>query len=519
MVAIVAGAYFFKNEEPPVDRPAGAITLWYLDGTTLRPVDPAWTVSITGSIPASNSLNFDEFQNPLILDANISITSASFNWDWNRTDLFDIGNASVSKNFEVSKTASVSAFHLVDSSTGNNFVDCDADNQALGFDITTGRFFCGDDDSAAFDATAQDALTWSDGANASNLWTFDLSGTDPTLLFRSTGFTFTSNASVSTNFEAGGFASASQYFGSAFGATGDCNDSGEAIGWDSASGIFSCNASLQPLDSTLTAFAAYNTNGLLTQTAADTFTGRTITGTTNQITVTNGSGVSGDPTLSIPVLFVAPGAASISTNFEVTGYASMSQIFGGAASHSFAGSLEPDANGLHTIGTTAKKWAQAVVNVIRAAVKFVLPARTASNVNEAGALAVNTASSSLNFHDGTAERVIMDKQCFTYAFENPTTTENWGNKRFLDPFTITEVTVLASGSNAVGWNMIHGAFGAITTDLFTNDKSASSSTAPVYTSFADATLTDKEFLQLEIASASSKIENLDITVCGRYDAP
>lgn len=56
----------------------------------------------------------------------------------------------------------------------------------------------------------------------------------------------------------------------------------------------------QPLDSTLTALAAYNTNGILTQTATDTFVGRTITGTTNQVVVTNGTGVSGNPTLSLP---------------------------------------------------------------------------------------------------------------------------------------------------------------------------------------------------------------------------
>jgi hypothetical protein len=58
--------------------------------------------------------------------------------------------------------------------------------------------------------------------------------------------------------------------------------------------------SVQAYDATLTAFAAYNTNGILTQTAADTFTGRTITGTANQITVTNGDGVAGNPTVSIP---------------------------------------------------------------------------------------------------------------------------------------------------------------------------------------------------------------------------
>ncbi len=91
----------------------------------------------------------------------------------------------------------------------------------------------------------------------------------------------------------------------------------------------------QPLDSTLTSLAAYNTNGIIVQTAADTFTGRAVTGTASNVSVTNGDGIAGNPTIDlinagtagtygsasqVPVLTTdAKGRVTSVTNTAITG--------------------------------------------------------------------------------------------------------------------------------------------------------------------------------------------------------
>ena len=56
-------------------------------------------------------------------------------------------------------------------------------------------------------------------------------------------------------------------------------------------------ANKQPLDATLTALAGHNVNGILVQTAMDTFVGRTITAGAG-ITVTNGNGIAANPVIT-----------------------------------------------------------------------------------------------------------------------------------------------------------------------------------------------------------------------------
>ena len=449
---------------------------------------------------------------------------------------------------------------------------------------------CAADNSASFDATAQDALTWSDGANASNLWTFDLSGTDPTLNFISGGFDFTGFASVSTNFEADGYASASFYLGTSFTSVGDCNDSTEALRW-TTTGIFSCGSFTGGDGITIT---ADDIDFVSTELEALTWGAG---GNATNVWTHNLS--AGDPTWTWTT-----SGASLSLNFEAIGYASASAYLGTAfttvgdcnddgeaigwtttgvficntladadipdtisliggtigannisgtqtttgtltigdngdaividssvwdisslgvasfvavGSHSFGGSVEPVTDGLGSLGTTAKTWGQAVASLVQAFVKFILPARTASNINETGASAIDTASSSFNFHDGTAERILKDVSCFSVYIEDPTSTnDKWiGHKRFNDPFTITSVQSVASGSNAAGWNIYHGVPGTVTTTLFTTNRSASTSAYNTYTTFNDATLLDGEVLDVVITSVSATLQSFAPTICGR----
>lgn len=74
---------------------------------------------------------------------------------------------------------------------------------------------------------------------------------------------------------------------------------GELNGLDSdISDLADAVAGKQNGHAQLTALAALATNGLVARTAANTVAARTITGTANEITVANGNGVSGNPTLS-----------------------------------------------------------------------------------------------------------------------------------------------------------------------------------------------------------------------------
>lgn len=74
----------------------------------------------------------------------------------------------------------------------------------------------------------------------------------------------------------------------------------------------------QPLNSELTAFAASAQTGILVRTAANTYVGRTLTGTANLIAISNGNGVGANPVFNVGNLVVQTTATQTLTNKTIT---------------------------------------------------------------------------------------------------------------------------------------------------------------------------------------------------------
>lgn len=169
---------------------------------------------------------------------------------------------------------------------------------------------------------------------------------------------------------------------------------------------------LQPYDATLVAWAAYNTNGLVTQTDADTFTGRTIAGTANEITVTNGSGVAGNPTLSLPASLVLTGKTIAGGAFTPASVAAAGAVTGSNLSNTNTGdqtSVSGNA-GTATALQTSRNFSLSGGGITSATVGFdgtaavvlvpVVGAITPSSVASTGGITSSSASAGIGYATG-----------------------------------------------------------------------------------------------------------------------
>ena len=164
----------------------------------------------------------------------------------------------------------------------------------------------------------------------------------------------------------------------------------------------------QGLDSDLTALANNSGSGLWARTGSGTGSARTITGTANQVTVTNGDGVAGNPTLSLPQSIsttstpqftrIGIGQASDGTRaVSITGdsYTSGSVLVGTTTA---GRKLTVSGNGIQVVGTTGTSGALTAEGTTvslqadsAAATRFLIDAGVA---NAAGYVALNGGATS-----------------------------------------------------------------------------------------------------------------------------
>ncbi len=215
-------------------------------------------------------------------------------------------------------------------------------------------------------------------------------------------------------------------------------------------------AAYQPLDATLTALAAYNTNGLLTQTAADTFTGRTLTGTSNRISISNGNGVSGNPTVDIDAAYV--GQTSITTLGTIaTGTwagTTLAVNHGGTGGTSASITLFNNITGYSAAGATGTTTTNLVFSTSPTLTTPVLGVATATSIN---GLAITTSTGTLTIANGktlTANASITLAGTDSTTMTFPTTSATLARTDAANTFTGHQTIEGVTTTGATGTNLL-----------------------------------------------------------------
>lgn len=218
---------------------------------------------------------------------------------------------------------------------------------------------------------------------------------------------------------------------------------------------------VQAYDADLGAIAGLSSNGIIARTGAGTASVRTITGTSNEISVSNGDGVSGNPTLSLPTTIDLGGK----TSFEI-----------------------PNGAGGTTLDTT-------------------------------GEIGIDSTSKTLNFYDGANEVVLNPIQSKSVTILAPVAGDDFPLHRFDVAVTLTKVSYLClGGTNWIGQAVEMDANGGTATDVHSADITATAGTVNTSTTFSNASLDAGDYLGIETTSISGTPTSLTITVYYRENA-
>lgn len=143
-----------------------------------------------------------------------------------------------------------------------------------------------------------------------------------------------------------------------------------------------------------------------------------------------------------------------------------------------------------------------------------------TTVDATGEACVDTTSKTLNFYDGTAEKVLNPTRTVNFAIENPTASEDFGGVWIPSNYTISSVrcAVVGSSTPSVTWTLRHSTTdrSAAGTEAVTGGTTTTATTNSEITSFNDATGT-AGWLWLETTAESGTTNFILVTVILSYD--
>lgn len=138
-------------------------------------------------------------------------------------------------------------------------------------------------------------------------------------------------------------------------------------------------------------------------------------------------------------------------------------------------------------------------------------------VDAAGEVTIDSTSETLNFHDGTEEKVLSPRLSKAIKIEDPTVADDFVIFRFDDTsntstMVLEEVCYLAvGGTNWVGQLQERDANGGTPTDTQSADTTATSGTNNCNTTFSNNSLDNGDWLGVDTASVSGSVAEINIT--------
>jgi hypothetical protein len=140
------------------------------------------------------------------------------------------------------------------------------------------------------------------------------------------------------------------------------------------------DSNFQPLDSTLSSLASFNSNGVLVQTSPDNFVSRSIVQSSSKISVSNGDGVSGNPSIDV-------NEGSLNIDNMTTGISGILKGDSGSVALAQAGTDFVEPNGVIVSGTATK-----------------------ISYDSKGLVTAGTAATTADINDSTDRRYVTDAQ-------------------------------------------------------------------------------------------------------------